>query len=84
MGGTVGIISTYAIGKCSYVLHKVHNSAHICCIFAPQWRLIRIIIINGTQIYNCLILVIRLKFGFPLQVYSDVIIKLKLYGLIFA
>ena len=32
-------------------------------------------IINGNQYYNSLILVIRHKFGFSLQLYSDVVIK---------
>ena len=35
--------------------------------------------IYGTRNYNSLILVIRPKFGFPLHVYSGVVMKLKLY-----
>ena len=42
------------------------------------------LIINGTQNYNSLILVIRHKLDFPLHVYSAVVIKMKLYCLSFA
>ena len=42
------------------------------------------LILNGTQYYNSLTLVIRPKFGFSLQLYYDVVIKMKLCCLLFA